>query len=566
MKRRNRLEPASWVTWMGDRLKAVALLASLMLVPFQAVAAEKWSDAGSPSIMREVDRYKAASRTEERAEAAAKLEQLGQVQPEAWNQLGILYRSSVPSDLQSAERMFDKAATAKNLNGLMNLIAVRVTAGRIAESCKAAEMGSAWPAGAGAPAMGYLGECYRLGRNGPKNVEKAEPILMEACRWGWEPACDSAMTSLRSNPTPARKKAYRAYLEKLSGAGYPAAMSTLGRDLAQSENDAVRTRGEALLEKASDAWDGPACTAQALVLWGKGDPASVSKIYDLLDCGIADKRGDELAWAFKGVIAGLSGSEMLARSSIDRASEEGLKQAAAFAAAFGYPVPPGADKSKCAPFCDWIGVIKGARRIQLLEIDEQNRQAEIERVAQEIADQEAAQLAAEEAAQQAEYQAQVDAINAQVAAQNAEARKERRRRFWGGVLMVTLALATGYVQAQTDALANSPPPRPVYQPPAISAPARRTYQPPSFGGVEATAGQVRICYVQTTRGPHAITVRASQACPVSLESAGATTKRRGTGFLIRESASGLNRICIYDGAAGESAVTISAAGICPLSQ
>jgi hypothetical protein len=526
----------------------VGLLLSLLLLPLHSIAGDLWSDTPpSPSIMKELERYKAATSPEERAAAVARLEQLGESEPEAWNQLGIEYRLGKPADPQLAEAMFVKAAAAENLNGLMNVIAVRIGDKRIAESCKAAEAATAWPDGAGAPAMAYLGECYRLGRNGPKSVAKAEPLLMEACRWGWEPACDSALKSLRTNPTPARAKAYRAYLEKLSGAGYPVAMSTLGIELAQSEDKAQRERGEALLEKASAARDGPACTAQALVVWGKGDPASLSRIYDLLDCGIADKRAPELAWLFKGVIAGLGGSELLGRSSIDRAGEEGLKQAGAFAAAFGYPVPSGADTSKCAPFCDWIGVIKEARRIQKLEIDEQNRQAEIARIAQELADQEAAQLAADEANRQAEYQAQVAAYNAQVAAQNAEARRERRRRFWGGVLTVALALATGYVQAKANAYAQPAPSRPVYQQPAPRAPAGRT----------------QVCYVQTPQGMQALTVNASQGCPVSLHSMGQPLRANGTGYLVGESVSGLIKICLYSGAAGQSSINISASGVCP---
>lgn len=545
-------------------MRLAALFLSLLLMSANGLAANPaWSDTSSPSIMREVERYKAATRAEDRAEAVAKLEQLGEIDPEAWNQLGIVLSDGPTSDSQLAERMFDKAASAKNLNGLMNLIGVRIAGGRIAESCKAAEVGSAWPNGAGAPAMGYLGECYRLGRNGPKNVAKAEPILMEACRWGWEPACDSALKSLRTNPTTARAKAYRAYLEKLSGAGYPAAMSTLGIDLAQSEDKAQRERGEALLERASAAWDGPACTAQALVVWGKGDPASLSRINELLDCGIADKRAPELAWLFKGVFAGLGGSEQLGRSSIDRAAEEGLKQAGAFAAAFGYPVPAGTDKAKCAPFCDWIEVIKEARRIQQLEIDEQNRQAEIARVAQEMAQREAAQLAADEATRQANYQAQVAAYNAQVAAQNAEARRERRRRFWGGVLIVAVALATGYVQAQANALSSPPPPRPVYQPPAIYAPAsqpRQIYQPQP---IAAPVGRTKVCYVSTPQGMQAITVNTVQTCPVSLNSMGQPLRASGRGYLIGESVSGQIKVCTYQGAAGQSAVNISASGVCP---
>lgn len=547
--------------WQRHFVRLAALFLSLLSVSANGLASNPaWSDTSSPSIMQEVERYKAATHPEDRAEAVAKLEQLGESDPEAWNQLGILLSDGLPTDSQLAERMFDKAASAKSLNGLMNLIGVRIAAGRIAESCKSAETGSAWPNGAGAPAMAYLGECYRLGRNGPKSVAKAEPLLMEACQWGWEPACDSALKSLRTNPTPARAKAYRAYLEKLSGAGYPAAMSTLGIELAQSEDEAQRERGEALLEKASAAWDGPACTAQALVVWGKGDPASLSRIYDLLDCGIADKRAPELAWLFKGVIAGLGGSELLGRSSIDRAAEEGLKQAGAFAAAFGYPVPSGADTSKCAPFCDWIGVIKEARRIQKLEIDEQNRQAEIARIAQELADQEAAQLAADEANRQAEYQAQVAAYNAQVAAQNAEARRERRRRFWGGVLTVALALATGYVQAKANAYAQPAPSRPVYQPPSISAPYRPVYQQPA---PRAPAGRTQVCYVQTPQGMQALTVNASQVCPVTLHSMGQPLRASGRGYLIGESVSGLIKVCTYQGAAGQSAINISASGVCP---
>ncbi len=546
--------------WVDARMPAVAALVVLLLVtPIRAMAGQAWSDTGSASIMQEVEQYKAASLPEARAVAAAKLEQLGESDPEAWNQLGILYLDGSPSNPQLAERMFDKAATAKNLNGLMNLIGVRIAAGRIAESCEAAEQSVMWPDGAGAPAMGYLGECYRLGRNGHKNLVKAEPILMEACRRGWKPACDSALKSLRTNPTPARAKAYRAYLEKLSGAGYTHAMSTLGIDLAGSQDDAARVRGEALLEKASAAGDGEACTALALVVWGKGDPASLSRIYDLLDCGIAGKRTPELAWLFKGVIAGLGGSEMLGRSSIDRAAEEGLKQAGAFAAAFGYPVPAGADQAKCAPFCDWLVVIKEARRIQQLAIDEQNRQAEIARVAQEAADREAAELAAQEAAQQAEYNAQVAAYNAQIAAQNAEARRERRRRFWGGVLSVAVALATGYVQAQANATA-SPPARPVYQAPAVSAPYRPVYQAQQTG---QASGLTKVCYVTTAQGAKAITVNAAQPCPVSLHSMGQPLRFSGRGYLVGESVSGTIRVCTYQGAAGQSAINVPASGVCP---
>ncbi|WP_287598855.1 hypothetical protein [Thermomonas sp.] len=533
---------------------AGALLISLLLTSLHALAAEQaWSDAGSPTIMQEVERYKAASRPEGRAAAAAQLERLGDVDAEAWNQLGLLHGAS--GDAKLAEQYFNKAATAKNLNGLMNLIGLRIQSGRIAESCKAAEIGSAWPNGAGAPAMGYLGECYRLGRNGPKNAAKAEPLLMEACRWSWEPACDSAIASLRSNPTPARTKAYRAYLEKLSAANYPSALATLGIELANSEAEGERARGVAMLEKASAAGVGTACTALALIVWGEGDPTSFSKVYDLLDCGTADKRAPEIAWLFKGVIAGLGGSEMLGRSSIERAAKEGLKQAGAFAAAFGYAVPSGADTSKCEPFCDWIEVIRQVRSMQQTELAEQARQAEIERVAQELAAREAAERAAQEAAQQAAY-------NAQISAQNAEARRERRRRFWGGVLSVAVALATGYVQAQANSYAT-PPAHPGYQPPAVSAPYRPVYQPQQSG---QAAGLTKICYVTTPQGAKAITVNAVQPCPVSLHSMGQPLRFSGRGYLVGESVSGTIRVCTYQGAAGQSALNLPASGVCPPSQ
>ena len=320
------------------RVIAVCLLLSLLLLPLHSIAGDLWSDTPpSPSIMKELERYKAATSPEERAAAVARLELLAESEPEAWNQLGIEYRLGKPADPQLAEAMFVKAAAAKNLNGLMNVIAVRIGDGRIAESCKAAEAARAWPDGSGAPAIAYLGECYRLGRNGPKDAAKAEPLLMEACRWGWEPACESTLASLRGNPTPASAKAYRAFLEKLSGSGYPLAMSTLGIDLADSEIDTERTRGVALLEKASAAGDGPACTALALIIFGGGDTNAAGRIDGLLDCGIADKRAPELAWLFKGVLAALSGNTQTARASIERAYAEGMKQAGAFSVALGYP-------------------------------------------------------------------------------------------------------------------------------------------------------------------------------------------------------------------------------------
>ena len=537
------------------RVIAVGLLLSLLLLPLHSIAGDLWSDTPpSTSIMKELERYKAASSPEERAAAVTRLEQLAESEPEAWNQLGIEYRLGKPANPQLAEAMFVKAAAAKNINGLMNVIGVRIGDGRIAESCKAAEAARSWPDGSGAPAIAYLGECYRLGRNGPKDAAKAEPLLMEACRWGWEPACKSALASLRKNPTPARAKAYRSFLEKLSGSGYPLAMSTLGIDLAKSNIDSERTRGVALLEKASAAGDGPACTALALVFFGGGDASAAGRIDGLLDCGIADTRAPELAWLFKGVFAALSGNAQVARASIERAHAEGMKQAGAFSVAIGYPVPAGADPTQCAPFCDWIGVIQEAGRIQQLQLDEQNRQAEIERVAREMAEREAMELAAQAAAQQAAY-------NAQIAAQNAEARKERRRRFWGGVLAVAVALATGYVQGQANAIANNNArPAPVYVPPSISAPYRPVYQQPASS---APVGRNQICYVQTPQGMQAITVNASQGCPVSLQSMGQPLRANGTGYLTGESVSGQIKICLYSGAAGQSSINISASGICP---
>ena len=542
------------------RVMAVALLLSLLMLPLHAIAGQLWSDTPpSPSIMKELERYKAGSSPEERAAAVARLELLGESEPEAWNQLGIEYRLGKPASPQLAEAMFVKAAAAKNLNGLMNVIAVRIGDGRIAESCKAAEAGSAWPNGSGAPAIAYLGECYRLGRNGPKDAVKAEPLLMEACRWGWEPACDSALASLQSNPTPARKMAYRNYLEKLNAAQYMPAISALGIDASESSFESERLWGETLLQKASAAGYGEACTALALVLWRKGDASAMGKIDGLLDCGIADKRAPELAWLFRGVFAALSGDEKAGRTSIERSFAEGLKQAGAFSVAFGYPVPTGADPTQCAPFCDWIGVIQEAGRIQQLQLDEQNRQTEIERVAREMAEREAMELAAQAAAQQAEY-------NAQMAAQNAEARRERRRRFWSGVLTVAVVLATGYVQAQADAYARPSPPRPVYQPPAISAPYRPIYQPPvTYAPTStSTSGQTKICYVETSRGTQAITVNYSQACPMRIQPGATSIKPTSTGHLVGESVDGMVRNCIYEGPAGRSARSVSASGMCPL--
>ena len=603
------------------RVIAVCLLLSLLLLPLHSIAGDLWSDTPpSPSIIKELERYKAATSPEERAAAIARVEQLGESEPEAWNQLGIEYRIGKPADPQLAEAMFVKAAAAKNLNGLMNLIAVRIGDKRIAESCKAAEAARAWPDGSGAPAIAYLGECYRLGRNGPKDAAKAEPLLMEACRWGWEPACDSAIASLQSNPTPARQIAYRKFLEKLSLAEYMPAISALGIDASKSSDESIRLWGETLLQKASAAGYGEACTALALVLWGKGDASAIGRIDALLDCGTTDKRAPEMAWLFKGLFAGLRGDDATASASISQAYSAGLKQAGSFAAVFGYPVPSGADPKYCEHFCDWIEVVKEARHLRLLKIGEEKRLALIEQAAQERAAREEAELAefeaakvrleATEAAQQAVFQqaaqareaAQQAAYNAQIAAQNAEVRKERRRRFWSGVLTVALVLATGYVQAQADAYAQPAQPRPVYQPPSISAPYRPVYQPPASSAASgpsisapyrsiyqqpapsapsgptvsapyrpvyqqpassAPVGRTQTCYVQTPQGMQGITVNASQGCPVSLQSMGQPLRANGTGYLTGESVSGQIKICLYSGAAGQSSINISASGICP---
>ena len=544
-----------------SRVMAAALLVSLLLLPLYSIAGQLWSDTPpSPSILKELGRHKAATSPEERKAAVVRLERLGETEPEAWNQLGIEYLYGSPANPKLAEAMFIKAAAAKNLNGLMNVIGVRISDGRIAESCQAAEAARSWPEGSGAPAMAYLGECYRLGRNGPKDAAKAEPLLMEACRWGWVPACDSALASLQSNPTPARKMAYRNYLEKLNAAQYMPAISALGIDASNSSAESERLWGETLLQKASAAGYGQACTALALVLWGKGDASEVGKIDGLLDCGTADNRAPELAWLFKGLFAGLRGDDATASASISRAYSTGLKQAGSFAAVFGYPVPSGADPKYCEHFCDWIEVVKEVRHIQQLKLGEQKRLAIIEQAARERAAQEAAELAAQEAAQQAAYSAQVTAYNQQIAAQNAEARRERRRRFWSGVLTVAVVLATGYVQAQADAYARPSPPRPVYQPPAITAPYRPIYQQPASS---APSGMVKVCYVITAQGTQAVTVNSSQVCPVSVQSMGQPLRFSGTGYLVGESVSGLIKICLYNGAAGQSSLNISASGVCP---
>ena len=504
--------------------------------------------------MKELDRLKAATSPEERAAAVARLEQLGESEPEAWNQLGIEYRLGKPTNAELAEAMFVKAAAAKNINGLMNVIGVRVSGNRRNEACEAAAVAPDWPQGAAAPAVGYLAECFKRGWNFPKDAAKAKKLLMESCRWGWEPACDSAMTILRSDSTPFGKMEYRKYLEKLSGAGYEPAMYWLATDLSNSADEADQGRSVELLEKASAAKNGPACTALALVLWGKGENVDAGRIEGLLDCGIADKRAPELGWLFKGIFAGFRGENEVAQAMLERSYAAGLKQAGAFSAAFGYPVLSDADPAYCKYFCDYLEVIKQARRIHQLQLDEQNRQAEIERVAREMAEREAMELAAQAAAQQAAY-------NAQIAAQNAEARKERRRRFWGGVLAVAVALATGYVQGQANAIANNNArPAPVYVPPSISAPYRPVYQQPASS---APVGRTQICYVQTPQGMQAITVNASQGCPVSLQSMGQPLRANGTGYLTSESVSGQIKICLYSGAAGQSSINISASGICP---
>lgn len=556
-----------------------ALYVVLVLFSFQVSARDAWADDPPPPAVKQlVEQYAAASSQEAREQVVAQLETLGDTEPEALNQLGILYLSRMPSEANLAEAMFNKAASAKSINGLMNLIGIRISNGRIAESCKAAEVAVSWPDGAGAPALGYLGECYRLGRNGPKSAAKAEPLHKEACRWSWLPSCNSAMTLLRSKTTPAGKKAYRDYLEKLSGADYEVAMYWLAMDLSNSDAESDQSRSVALLEKSSAAKYGPACTILAFVLWGNGDPSATSRVDDLINCGAADKTAPELAWAINGVISGLSGFDNAARASFERSYSMGFKQAGALAVAFDYPVPSGSDPAYCMHFCEWAKVIKEARRLRQLELDEQARQAEIDRIAQEMAAQEAAAQAAQQAEYEAEVAAQQAAYNARIAAQNAEARRERRRRFWGGVLTVALALATGYVQAQANAYATTPQSRPVYQPPAISAPYRPVYQPQQAARPAGSApyrtipqtqqtlhptGQTQVCYVETSRGRQAITVNATQACPVSLQSVGQPLRYSGRGYLVSESVSGLTRICMYQGATGQSALNISASGVCP---
>lgn len=539
-----------------EQWMACWLIALLQLAPLQVTAGEAWADTPpSPPIARELELYKAATTPEGRAAVVARLEQLGETEPEAWNQLGLLYLNATPTDAKSAEQMFNKAAKASSINGLMNVVGILIADGRIAESCKAAEAAVSWPNGGGAPAVGYLGNCYRLGKNGPKNIAKAKPLLFEACKWGWTPSCDTAMTMLRSNTTPAGKKEYRGYIEKLSKANYEPAMYWLALELSSSTVESEQDRSVALFEKASASKYGPACTSLALALWGKGNPADVSRVNELLECGIADNGGPELAWAIKGAIAGLSGYDDIARASLERSYAAGFKQAGAFSDALGYAPPMGADPAYCEHFCDWLLVIKEAGRLKQLELDEQARQAEIDRVAREMAAQEAAALAAQQTAQQALY-------NAQIAAQNAEARRERRRRFWGGVLTVALALATGYVQAQANDYTSAPAPRAAYQPPAFSTPYRPIYQPQQ---AKPSAGLTKVCYVTTSQGIQSVTVNATQVCPVSVQSMGQPLRFSGNGFLVGESVSGLIKICLYNGAAGQSSINVSSSSVCPLS-
>lgn len=543
---------AKWSRISFEQWMARWLILALLLAPLRLAAGELWSDTPpSPSIAKELQLYKAATTPEGRAAAVARLEQLGQTEPEAWNQLGLLYLNATPADAKLAESMFNKAATARSINGLMNVIDIRISGGRIAEACKAAEAAVSWPNGGGAPAVGYLGNCYRLGRNGPKNIAKAKPLLFEACRWGWTPSCDTAMTMLRGNPTLAGKKEYREYLENLSKANYETATYWLAIELSNSTVESEQERSIALFEKASAAKYGPACTSLALELWGRGNPADVSKVNELLECGVADDGAPELAWAIKGAIAGLSGYDDIARASLERSYAAGFKQAGAFSDAFGYSPPMGADPAYCEHFCDWLLVIKEATRLRQLALDEHARQAEIDRVAREMAAQEAATLAAQRAA-----------YNAQVAAQNAEARRERRRRFWGGVLTVALALATGYVQAQANAYTSAPAPRAAYQPPAISTPYRPIYQPQQ---TLPSAGLTKVCYVTSAQGIQSVTVNATQACPVSVQSMGQPLRFSGTGYLVGESVSGRIKICLYNGASGQSSLNVSSTGICPLS-
>lgn len=539
--------------------RIAVLVIAIMLVSFQASASDLWADDPlPPAVQQLVEQYKAASSQEARTQIAAQLETLGDTQPEALNQLGILYLGRTPSETKPAEEMFTRAVSAQSINALMNLIALRIGNGRGAESCKAAEVAVSWSDGAGAPAIGYLGECYRLGRNGPKNAAKAEPLLKEACRWGWLPSCNSAMTLLRSKTTPEGKKAYRSYIEKLSGAGYEVAMYWLALELSNSDAESDQAKSVELLEKSSAAKYGPACTSLALVLWGNGDPSAASRVDDLINCGAADKAAPELAWAINGVISGLSGFEDAARESFNRSYSMGFKQAGAFAEALGYPIPAGSNPAYCEHFCEWAKVIKEARRLRQLELDEQARQAAIDRVAQELAAQEAAQ----QAANAAEVAAQQAAYNAQIAAQNAQARRERRRRFWGGVLTVALALATGYVQAQANTYATAPQSRPVYQPPAISAPYRPVYQPQA---ATQAAGLTKVCYITTSQGVQALTVNSAQACPVSIQSMGQPLRFSGRGYFVGESVSGLIKVCMYQGATGQSALNVSASKVCPTS-
>lgn len=542
------------------RVIAVGLLLSLLLLPLHSMAGDLWSDTPpSPSILKELERYKAATSPEERAAAVARLEQLGESEPEAWNQLGIEYRLAKPANPQLAEAMFVKAAAAKSLNGLMNVIAVRIGDGRIAESCKAAEAARAWPDGAGAPAIAYLGECYRLGRNGPKDAAKAEPLLMEACRWGWEPACDSAIASLQSNPTPARKIAYLAFLEKLAGSKYPPAVFHLATELGKSQKVSDQNRSLQLLDNASAAGHPEACLSLALILSSKGDVNDRDRIEGLLDCGDNGKQ-PELASLIRGVMVALYGDEDRGRALLVEAFQQGLQQAGAVSLALGYPAIAGADPTRCDPFCDWIETIRDVQRTRLeglwaaknnkLVIDD-----EMERWRRQLSSQ------AERQAVEPEASAPTPAMNPQIMAQNEQPQQGRKGRFWRGVLYVAIALATGYVQGQANAIANNNArPAPVYVPPSISAPYRPVYQQPASS---VPVGRTQICYIQTPQGMQAITVNASQGCPVSLQSMGQPLRANGTGYLVGESVSGLIKICLYSGAAGQSSINISASGVCP---
>lgn len=531
---------------------------TLVVLSFRATAAAPWSDTSSPSVSAAVARYLQAVAVSEREAALDALEGLGASNPEAWNQLGLLARTKDPVRGAASEKWFAKAATAKNLNGLMNLIASHINADQIATSCEVAKQATQWPDGTGAPAIGYLGECYRLGRHGAKDVVKAKRLLMESCRWGWDPACNSALELQHADRTPSGTQAYLDFLEKLAAADHPRAQFHLAEELSESPREADQKRSITLLEKASTAQYGPACVGLSIVLWGKGELGELPKIDRLLECGGKDDKVAPFASIVRGMFAAFAGDDTAGRGWIQHAFDGGMKQAGAFAVALSYEPPAGSEKTYCEPLCDWIEAIKLVNRLRLAELTERQVQQEIAAEAARRAEQEAAEVIRHQAEREAAAAASALAqMASHEATQNAIARRERRRRFWQGVLTVSLALATGYVQAHAQAYSNAPAPRAAYQHPALYA-GRPIYHPTQQQG-----GLIKTCYIATAQGTQAITVNSVQPCPVSQHSLGQPLRRSGTGFLVGESVSGLIKICTYRGVAGTSAVNVAASSVCP---